>query len=89
MDRTLDFLNYSCIIIYLQTNLTLEIAEHNKKIWKQYFKDAVPEMYKDESIKRQIEFLHILGTSALDQDKLSQVNMNMFTDSSLLLYVMN
>lgn len=60
--------------LYFQTNLTLEIAEHSKEIWKNYFRDAVPELYKDESIQRQVKFLHILGTSALDHDKLAQVN---------------
>lgn len=62
------------MLMFLQTNLTLDIAEHNKDIWKKYFRDALPEMYKDESIQRQIKFLHILGTSALDQEKLSTVS---------------
>lgn len=49
------------------------MAEHNKEVWKKYFRDAVPELYKDQSLQRQIKFLHILGISALDKDKIAQV----------------
>lgn len=58
----------------IRTNLTLEIAKHNKEVWKNYFRDVTPEMYTDEILRREVKFAHILGNSALDENKLAEVS---------------
>lgn len=73
-----NFCLWQKILTLLQTNLTLDFAERNKDVWKKYFQDALPDLYNDESIKRQVKFLHILGTSVLDHDKLAQVMYKCF-----------
>lgn len=65
----------------------MEIAKHNKEVWKKYFRDAVPELYKDEFIQRQIKFAHILGTSALEENKLAQVSRNFKVISTALSWI--
>lgn len=56
----------------------MENAKHTKEVWKQYFRDVNPEMYKDDLLKRQVKFAHILGSSALDESKLAQVSNLVF-----------
>ncbi|CAH1994103.1 unnamed protein product [Acanthoscelides obtectus] len=58
----------------LTTNLTLEQAAWEKNVWTKYFKDIVPEEYEDPTIRREVKFLKILGSAALEPKKLEELN---------------
>nr|CAI5847698.1 unnamed protein product [Callosobruchus analis] len=58
----------------LTTNLTLEQAAWEKDVWTKYFKDILPEDYEDPTIRRELKFLKILGSAALEPKKLEKLN---------------
>ncbi|KAK9880161.1 hypothetical protein WA026_010032 [Henosepilachna vigintioctopunctata] len=53
--------------------ITLRAAEYNKRTWEKYFKNIKSDDYKDPDLKRKIMFAKMLGKSALDNDKLSEL----------------
>ncbi|KAB0802038.1 hypothetical protein PPYR_04224 [Photinus pyralis] len=57
-----------------QLEATLENAQFNKKKWSDLFKNLYEGDYKDESLIRQIRFLKVLGNSALNEDKLTELS---------------
>nr|CAH7716316.1 unnamed protein product [Callosobruchus chinensis] len=58
----------------LTTNLTLEQAAWVKNVWTKYFKDIQPEDYEDPIVRRELKFLKILGSAALEPKKLEKLN---------------
>jgi hypothetical protein len=59
----------------LQLEATLKSAEYTKNEWETYFKDAQWETYENADIKRQVMFLSVLGTPALDPVSLEAVSI--------------
>lgn len=53
--------------------VTLEAAEIKKRYWEEYFKDISVDTITNETIKREIVSLKILGDSALESEKLETV----------------
>ncbi|KAF5284087.1 hypothetical protein FQA39_LY17136 [Lamprigera yunnana] len=54
-------------------NETLKLAKFNKENWDNVFNDIDAESLKDESIKRQVEFLQVLGNAALEVTDLTNL----------------
>lgn len=53
--------------------VSLEAAEITKYYWEEYFKNISVDSITNETIKREIVALKILGNSALEADKLETV----------------
>ncbi|KAK5650646.1 hypothetical protein RI129_001675 [Pyrocoelia pectoralis] len=57
-----------------QLQVTLEVAKYNKDNWTDIFQHLNEEDYNDKPLKRQVSFLKVLGDSALDEDKLTELS---------------
>ncbi|KAK4883480.1 hypothetical protein RN001_006799 [Aquatica leii] len=57
-------------------NATLEMGNFNKHYWETIFQTLNPSNYTNESLKRQIKLLKVLGQAALDESKLEQLTMS-------------
>ncbi|XP_067013279.2 angiotensin-converting enzyme [Anabrus simplex] len=53
---------------------TLEYARFEKEQWEKHFRGVNYRNFKNETVKRQLEYLTILGLPALSDDKLSLLN---------------
>lgn len=53
--------------------MSLEAAEINKYYWEEYFKNISVDSITNETIKREIVALKILGNSVLEAEKLETV----------------
>lgn len=59
--------------LFLQTKITLEYAQFRKKQYDDNFKDADINNFADEDVKRKLKFLKDIGTSALDDNDLTEL----------------
>lgn len=53
--------------------VSVEAAAIKKEYWEEYFKNITVEDLKNDTIKREIVSLKVLGDSVLDSDKLQSV----------------
>jgi hypothetical protein len=58
----------------------LAFAKFEKEQWQQHFSNVSWEDFEDETVKRQIRTLSVLGVSALDDKELSDVSHHCITD---------
>jgi hypothetical protein len=58
----------------LQTAQTLAFAQFEKEQWQQHFSNVSWENFENETVKRQLRTLSVLGVSALDDAELSEVS---------------
>ncbi|XP_017782037.1 PREDICTED: angiotensin-converting enzyme-like [Nicrophorus vespilloides] len=67
----------------LVTEQTLITAKFEKDVFNEWFKDAKLDEFKNESVKRQLKFLKIVGDAALDETELTKYTkvMNNMTET--------
>jgi hypothetical protein len=58
----------------LQNNQTLAFAEFEKQQWQEHFSNVTWEDFQNETVKRQLRTLSVLGVSALTETELSEVS---------------
>ena len=63
----------------MQNQATLNQAKFEKEQWEAHFKDVDISTVKDSTLKRQLQYLQSLGTSALPADQLEQLNKHLLT----------
>ncbi|KAF5302724.1 hypothetical protein FQR65_LT08466 [Abscondita terminalis] len=54
-------------------NATLELGKFSKNYWVKFFKNLPSTNYKNETLKRQVQLLKILGQAALDDEKFEKL----------------
>jgi hypothetical protein len=57
----------------LQEEQTLAFAQFEKEQWQQHFSNVTWENFENDTVKRQLRTLSVLGVSALDNAQLSEV----------------
>jgi Angiotensin-converting enzyme len=61
-------------LIQLQTLANIAAAAFEETTWKERFTQYEWEYFQDPQLKRQFQLHQVLGTAALPQDKLAEVN---------------
>lgn len=73
-------------IKFIQENQTIVAAHFTKETWEKHFKGLTPDKFRDPILQREIFFLSVLGTAALEESKLSNVGLSFFFTCTCFLY---